>query len=183
MLFWVAFSQVPVCMLVMNIQVYIFILYTVGTPAQKRTDCKQFLKLLYSGGQRRAACGIIGTRGPYRILYCCTIILYKTAADACAPHAKRAAPTSGRREHAMKETRQAEGHILRLLKKGRRSLLGVVFSRTGLVTLALLANLFLLGLLFVRFQQFFPTTGAPRRPLRRPWCWCCWPPALMPPPR
>ena len=56
----------------------------------------------------------------------------------------------------MKETRSAEGHILRLLKKGRRSLLGVVFSRTGLVTLALLFNLFLLGLVFVRFRAFVP---------------------------
>ena len=63
---------------------------------------------------------------------------------------KRRSPAEGAAErNAMKENRPAEGHILRLLKKGRRSLLGVVFSRTGLVTLALLANLFLLGLLVV----------------------------------
>ncbi len=46
--------------------------------------------------------------------------------------------------------------MLRLLKKGRRSLLGVVFSRTGLVTLALLANVALVALAFVRFEQFLP---------------------------
>lgn len=56
----------------------------------------------------------------------------------------------------LKNDRLTDTRVLHLLKKGRRSLLGVVFSRTGVVTLALLANIALLVLLVVRFESFWP---------------------------
>ena len=46
--------------------------------------------------------------------------------------------------------------VLRLLKKGRRNFFGVLFSRTGLITLSLLVNVALLILVFVRFEQYLP---------------------------
>ena len=56
----------------------------------------------------------------------------------------------------MEEKCPADERILRLLKRGRRGFFGIVFSRTGLVTLALLVNITLLAVLFVRFEQFLP---------------------------
>ena len=45
---------------------------------------------------------------------------------------------------------------LRLLDKGRRGILRLVFSRTALITLLLLINFALLFLLFFRFSAYWP---------------------------
>ena len=45
---------------------------------------------------------------------------------------------------------------LRLLKKSRKGILRMVFSRTALITLLLLINFALLFLLFFRFSAYWP---------------------------
>ncbi len=54
----------------------------------------------------------------------------------------------------MEENSQSAG--LSLLKKGKKGILHVIFSRTGLVTALLALNAVLLFLLFFRFQRFLP---------------------------
>ncbi len=54
------------------------------------------------------------------------------------------------------EEQKTQNAGMRLLKKGRRSLLNAVFSRTGIVTLFLLVNIGILLALMLRFQRFLP---------------------------
>ncbi len=54
------------------------------------------------------------------------------------------------------EAKNSSGAVLRLLKKSRRGIFSAVFSRFGIMTLMLLAQVALLVLVFVRFRAYWP---------------------------
>ena len=55
-----------------------------------------------------------------------------------------------------KERNNLERHSLSLLKKGKKGIFQMVFSRTGMVTCLLLMNICLTAVLFWRFYEYLP---------------------------